>query len=148
MSIILFFPLHSTSLLSVLKITCHVYRVRSDGRNFAFKEEQAALKKIGSRVWFVKVPYFVNNDLLQGKAHTEQVQGKFKTWRAIVPVDDSSNGCKIEGHRIWLVWELPIEDQYNVTTVGSKSEEELTADKLQEKLDKMAAMKKSMFEGA
>jgi len=68
-------------------------------------------------VWVAKLPYQVNNDLLQkSDAFIEPDSGSFTPFVTYVPFKDEEGDFRLEGQKAFLTYQLPIEGTFKSLT--------------------------------
>lgn len=94
----------------------------SDSRESAFRDLFSTMWKHDTVVWVAKLKYQVNNELLQkNDAFIEPDSGSFTPFITYVPHKDEDGSFKLEGHRAFLTYQLPIEGTFKSLTTDDNT---------------------------
>lgn len=117
----------------------------SETRRTAFDEITTELDREGSRVWFVRLPDApaVTNHFLQ-QGHPDPESGAFSTYTCLLPVDDKTNpDFPTQGWRLYLHWELPLEEGW-ASTANEKKKSTLSKIEYEKKKAARAEQQKAL----
>lgn len=94
----------------------------SDTREHAFRDVYSSLWRHDKVVWIAKLPHPVNNDYLQKKDVWKQPEsGEFTSFSTYIKYLDEEGDFKLEGHKLHLTFQLPIEDTFKCLTADDSA---------------------------